>query len=299
MLPGSRVRFDALLGEWVGIAGPPADPHLPPAGRCLPAVPVDAVEPERDPLPHYDVVVFENRFPSFAGAGPEMFEGGLFDSRPGTGRCEVVCFTSDHHALLSTLPPSRMRTVIEAWADRTAALSAHAGVEQVFCFENRGVEIGVTLAHPHGQIYGYPFVTPKTAAADPFDAAVPGSAPAATLFGRPAGRRDRRRLPHRQRRTSTGWPSSRSPPAGRSRCTCIREARSATSPQLGDAERDALAELYLDVIRRMEGVFDDTLPAITGVHQAPVHADGRGLLVAPGGVLHPSGSGQDQIPGRV
>ena len=36
-------------------------------------------------------------------------------------------------------------------------------MEQVFCFENRGAEIGVTLAHPHGQIYGYPFVTPRTA----------------------------------------------------------------------------------------------------------------------------------------
>ena len=41
---------------------------------------------------------------------------------------------------------------------------ATPGVEQVFCFENRGEEIGVTLAHPHGQIYGYPYLTPRTAA---------------------------------------------------------------------------------------------------------------------------------------
>ena len=49
------------------------------------------------------------------------------------------------------------------WADRTAALAAMPGIVQVFPFENCGVEIGVTLSHPHGQIYAYPFVTPKTA----------------------------------------------------------------------------------------------------------------------------------------
>src|SRR5690625_7156826 len=56
-----------------------------------------------------------------------------------------------------------MRTIIEAWADRTSELGKLPGVEQVFCFENRGKEIGVTLHHPHGQIYAYPYLTPRTA----------------------------------------------------------------------------------------------------------------------------------------
>ena len=166
-----------------------------------------------------------------------------------------------------------MRTVIEAWADRTAALSAQPGVEQVFCFENRGVEIGVTLAHPHGQIYGYPFATPKTAAAIR-SAQHTGPAPAATC-------------------SATCWPA-RSPTAPA--IVAQNEHWVAFVPfaarwpvevhlyprsqvrdltELDDAGRDALAELYLEVIRRMEGMFDDSLPAITGVHQAPVHADAR------------------------
>jgi UDPglucose--hexose-1-phosphate uridylyltransferase len=69
---------------------------------------------------------------------------------------------SDHDASFSQLSAARVRTVLEAWMERTHALSQLRDVEQVFCFENRGEEIGVTLSHPHGQIYGYPFLTPCT-----------------------------------------------------------------------------------------------------------------------------------------
>jgi UDPglucose--hexose-1-phosphate uridylyltransferase len=74
----------------------------------------------------------------------------------------VICFTSDHDAGFASLSPRRVLTVIEAWADRTRQLSQLAGVEHVFCFENRGQEIGVTLHHPHGQIYAYPYVPART-----------------------------------------------------------------------------------------------------------------------------------------
>ena len=78
---------------------------------------------------------------------------------PASGRCEVVCFTSDHEASFKDLPVERVRTVIDTWAHRTRrAVGALPEVEQVFCFENRGKEIGVTLPHPHGQIYAYPYL---------------------------------------------------------------------------------------------------------------------------------------------
>src|SRR4029079_14356582 len=87
----------------------------------------------------------------------------LFVEAPALGRCEVVCFTSDHGASFSSLSPARVRTVVDVWVDRTRELSALDCVEQVFCFENRGEEIGVTLHHPHGQIYAYPFLPARTA----------------------------------------------------------------------------------------------------------------------------------------
>ncbi|MFF9486854.1 galactose-1-phosphate uridylyltransferase [Streptomyces sp. NPDC014676] len=144
----SEIRRDALLGDSVAVASHrQGRTYHPPADEC-PLCPSEGDRLSEIPDSSYDVVVFENRFPSLAG-----------DS----GRCEVVCFTSDHHASFAGLSERQARLVLDAWTDRTSELSHLPSVEQVFCFENRGAEIGVTLQHPHGQIYAYPFTTPRTA----------------------------------------------------------------------------------------------------------------------------------------
>ncbi|MFD5655242.1 MULTISPECIES: galactose-1-phosphate uridylyltransferase [unclassified Streptomyces] len=144
----SEVRRDPLLGDSVAVASHrQGRTYHPPADQC-PLCPSDGERLSEIPDSSYDVVVFENRFPSLAG-----------DS----GRCEVVCFTSDHDASFADLSEEQARLVLDAWTDRTSELSHLPSVEQVFCFENRGAEIGVTLGHPHGQIYAYPFTTPRTA----------------------------------------------------------------------------------------------------------------------------------------
>ena len=144
----SEVRHDVLLGDSVAIASHrQGRTYHPPADEC-PLCPSEGERLSEIPDSSYDVVVFENRFPSLAG-----------DS----GRCEVVCFTSDHRSSFAGLTERQARLVLDAWTDRTSELSHLPSVEQVFCFENRGAEIGVTLQHPHGQIYAYPFTTPRTA----------------------------------------------------------------------------------------------------------------------------------------
>ena len=144
----SEVRRDPLLGDSVAIASHrQGRTYHPPKDEC-PLCPSRDGRLSEIPDSWYDAVVFENRFPSLAG-----------DS----GRCEVVCFTSDHNASFADLTEEQARLVLEAWTDRTSELSHLPSVEQVFCFENRGAEIGVTLGHPHGQIYAYPFTTPRTA----------------------------------------------------------------------------------------------------------------------------------------
>ncbi|WP_093904925.1 galactose-1-phosphate uridylyltransferase [Streptomyces sp. cf386] len=144
----SEVRHDVLLGDAVAIASHrQGRTYHPPADEC-PLCPSEGDRLSEIPDSSYDAAVFENRFPSLAG-----------DS----GRCEVVCFTSDHNASFADLTEEQARLVLDAWTDRTSELSSLPSVEQVFCFENRGAEIGVTLGHPHGQIYAYPFTTPRTA----------------------------------------------------------------------------------------------------------------------------------------
>jgi UDPglucose--hexose-1-phosphate uridylyltransferase len=159
------IRLDALTGDWVSIAGHRQNrTFMPPADEC-PLCPTGrGTVPSEIPADEYDVVVFENRFPSFAADStvPGPSASPLFSQAPASGRCEVVCFTSDHDASFSSLSPARARTVVDVWADRTRELSALDSVEYVFCFENRGKEIGVTLHHPHGQIYAYPFLPART-----------------------------------------------------------------------------------------------------------------------------------------
>ena len=164
---GARMRLDPLTGEWIPMASHRMDRTFLPPREVCPLCPTRPGLPSEIPAADYDVVVFENRFPALTQRDPgpavDVDGQGTWPETAADGRCEVVCFTSDHDASFAQLPASRVRTVVEAWADRTAELSAADGVEQVFCFENRGHEIGVTLSHPHGQIYAYPYVSPRTA----------------------------------------------------------------------------------------------------------------------------------------
>lgn len=169
--PGQRpevgsMRYDVLTGEWISVAAHrQGRAFLPPAHIC-PLCPASAENLSEVP-DNFDVAVFENKSPSFgpvlaAVQTPAAGASLLGYSQPAYGRCEVVVFSAKHEGSLGGLPVNRVRTVVEAWAERTAELQGMPGVIQVFPFENRGQEIGVTLHHPHGQIYAYPYITPKT-----------------------------------------------------------------------------------------------------------------------------------------
>lgn len=157
------LRYDAFTGEWIAVAGHrQTRTHLPAASEC-PLCPTIDGRLSEIPEATYDVVVFENRFPSLRSPEGEwaLPSAAIGATAPAAGRCEVVCFSSEHAGAFNRLPTEQVRLVIEAWADRTAVLGALPYVRQVFPFENRGEEIGVTLHHPHGQIYGYSYMPPR------------------------------------------------------------------------------------------------------------------------------------------
>jgi UDPglucose--hexose-1-phosphate uridylyltransferase len=122
----------------------------------------DPAHPTEVPAGTWDVAVFANLFPTFT---PDAHDNPRLSvpTAPGRGVCEVVVFTQDPAASLGRLPLWHIELIIDVWADRCAELSGHDDVEYVFVFENRGPEVGVTLHHPHGQIYAYPFVPPVAA----------------------------------------------------------------------------------------------------------------------------------------
>jgi UDPglucose--hexose-1-phosphate uridylyltransferase len=161
--PNAHRRWHPLRGEWVAYATHRQNrTFLPPAEYNPLAPTTDPAHPTELPAGEYDVAVFENLFPAFTplARNPPAL---TVPTREARGACEVVVFTRDPAASLGTLPLWHLELIIAVWADRYRELGARDDVEYVFVFENRGVEVGVTLNHPHGQIYAYPFIPPVPA----------------------------------------------------------------------------------------------------------------------------------------
>lgn len=158
-----ELRWNALLGEYVIVStGRQGRTFLPPDEYCplCPTAGVDAFATEL-PSTSYEIAVFENRFPSFRPDAPEVAgERALHGRSSAEGVCEVVVYSPDHDATLASLEAKLTRRLVDVWADRYAELGARPEVRYVFIFENRGKEIGVTLTHPHGQIYAFSFIPP-------------------------------------------------------------------------------------------------------------------------------------------
>jgi UDPglucose--hexose-1-phosphate uridylyltransferase len=155
-----HLRWHPLRGEWIAYAAYRQDRTFLPPPEYNPLRPSnDAANPTELPCGDYDIAVFDNLFPTLSmdAHDPPQLD---IDTRPGLGHCEVVVFTQDAHTSLGSLPVDHIALLFEVWGVRTAKLAASGAVRYVLPFENRGVEVGVTLHHPHGQMYAYPFVPP-------------------------------------------------------------------------------------------------------------------------------------------
>ncbi|WP_426562735.1 galactose-1-phosphate uridylyltransferase [Angustibacter sp. McL0619] len=306
-----QMRFDPLSGSWVTIAAHRMDRAFMPSADECPLCPTGrGTVPSEIPADDYDVVVFENKSPSFStrvdgvpGNVTLVDDEPLWPSLPAVGRCEVLCFTSDHDSTFADLTVARARTVVEAWVDRTRELAAVEGVQQVFCFENRGAEIGVTLTHPHGQIYGYPWVTPRTrrilTLAEEHRERTGGNLLRDVLE---AELRSGQRVVVSGRYWAAYVPAAARWPV-EVHLAPLRDVPDL--PALDGAERDELAEIYLDLLRRLDRFHPSPdggsvrLPYIAGWHQAPVstgrdlarlHLQITSVLRAPGKLKYLAGS---------
>ena len=225
--------------------------------------------------------VFENRFPSMVrvpgrSEAVEYVNGNpLWEKKLAAGRCEVICFDPDENGLPADLPVSRLRTVVEAWAFRTAEISKMEGIEQIFPFENHGQEIGVSLAHPHGQVYCYPFIAPKMEAelkqTEAYHEKTGGNLLKDLMNSEiEAGERIVMRnhswvayVPAAAR-----WPLE-------VHVAPVRDVL--TLDELNDQERWDLAVMYSTLLKRGNAFFDKgdgkgmDLPYIAAWHQAPIH----------------------------
>ncbi len=269
----SERRWNPILGEWVITATHRQDrTFLPPADHC----PLCPTKPGGHPTeigrPTFDIAVFDNRFPSLrADPPPPAVEGtDLTPVEPSFGACEVVVYTPDHTATLASMSLDRVRRLITVWAHRTLVLGARDEVAYVFVFENKGEQIGVTLHHPHGQIYAYPTIPPVLA------------------------RETSNAAAHRHRTGGCLWCDLRDQECGDGRrIVATGGGWTATVPffarwpyevhiasdrhvgwlhELDAGETDGLARMLLTVIRKYDALFDMSLPYIMAIHQRPTDA---------------------------
>ena len=271
----AQMRLDSLTGEWISIAAARQNrAFLPPAHECplCPTTPANASEISDQ----FDVAVFENKSPSF---GPTLADTddpnyaeepnlSLGAVRESIGRCEVVVFSPEHTGSLASQSVERVRTIVGAWAHRTRELNALPGVRQVFPFENRGQEIGVTLHHPHGQIYSYPYVTPRTKkllqsiasfGPDLFQKTLEFEQASERVLI--AGEHFTAYVPFAAR-----WPIE---------CHLLPHRHIGALDQLTEAEMDELAILYHRLLNAVDKLYETPTPYIAAWHQAPRVAGGE------------------------
>jgi UDPglucose--hexose-1-phosphate uridylyltransferase len=267
----SERRWNPVLGEWVITATHRQDrTFLPPPEYCplcptRPGSPPTELERET-----FDIAVFDNRFPSLVPNPPKpaVIGTALTPVAPSIGACEVVVYAPQHDATLASMSRDRVRHLIEVWGHRTLVLGARPEVAYVFAFENKGEAVGVTLHHPHGQIYAYPDVPPilsrevmngqahhrtggtclwcDLAAQELADGRRIVVASDTWLTGVPFFARWPYEV-HLQPRRHVGW-----------------------LHELDQAEVDGLAEDLLRLLRGYDALFGFSMPYVMAIHQGPV-----------------------------
>lgn len=273
-------RRDPMTGHWRTFATARQDRTFLPARAECPLCPsVPGQPPTEIAESAYDVVVFDNRFPSLMASppAPSVMATGLYDVEPARGATEVVVYTDEHNASMSDLSTDRIARVIDVWADRYDKLGRRDEVAYVFIFENRGEAIGVTLHHPHGQIYGYPDIPPV--ARLELETALEHLRAHDTCVACDVVARERAdgvRVVARNRTFMAYVPFAARFPY-EVHVTAHRHATSLLD--LTDPERHDLADLIGTVARAYDALFGFALPYVMSIHQAPTD-DGDWLAVS-------------------
>ncbi len=274
----SELRQDPWSGEWISFSDHrQARPLEGADGWCpfCPGDPADHEVADRD----WDVMVFENRFPALGGPATWPLPHPGYASRPARGHAEVVLYAPDHEAELGSLGVERVARVIEVWADRSTALARDPEVQSILVFENRGREVGATIAHPHGQIYAYPFVPSR----------IVQQMRAAEAFTRSSGLclgcevvarelKDGRRVLAQDAHVLVHVPFA---PRFPYEVHLLPRRHVRRLAELSAAERRALAAQLCRLVARYDRLFGFKLPYVMLVHEPPV----RGPLAGVAGHL--------------
>lgn len=155
----AELRFNPLTKDWVMIASHRQNRPQMPKDWC-PFCP----NPDNDKIKEpYEVLKYDNDFPALSQNPPvpDDVASGVYQTKPGYGKCEVILYSPEHTTTIPELTVSHIKKLVDLWQERFTELSKDEKIKYVFIFENRGEVVGVTMPHPHGQIYGYSYIPKK------------------------------------------------------------------------------------------------------------------------------------------
>ena len=274
-----QMRLDVLTNEWVVMAAHRQGRIFLPPKELNPLAPSTPDSLTEIPESDYEVVVFDNRSPSLRSPDSPVELPSALDFEtppiPAAGKCEVVCYTANYEASFKDLSTHQIRTVMEAWRDRVSELSTIDYIQHIAPFENRGEEVGVTLSHPHGQIYAYPYIPPRTSRMLDV-AAAHKKRTGRVLMDDVVARelKDQTRIVAENSQWVAYVPYASRYPFE------IHLAPKVPVPDLAtlsDEACDQFAPIAKEILLRLDGVFDMKMAYIAAWHQAPVRT-GRDLL---------------------
>ena len=266
----SELRWNPVMREWVATATHRQDrTFFPPPGYCPICPTEDGGFPTEVPASSYEFVVFENKFPSFRMPAPEPAVDSveLCPVMPATGVCEVVLYTSRHEGTLRDRPVREIERLVRVWQDRYADLGSRPGIDYVFIFENKGDAIGVTLPHPHGQIYAFDFMPPRIAReveSEDLHHSITGTCLHCDLIA--MERREGRRIVAENEHFVAVVPFYARYPY---EVHLYPKVHHASILGFRAAERLAFAEMLKTVMIKYDGLFGFSLPYMMVMHQAP------------------------------
>ena len=262
-----ELRYNPLLGDWTMVAANrQTRPHLP-NGDC-PFCPGSGKVPE-----HYDVHIYDNDFPALMPNPPEPADpgSGLYRSAPSYGKCEVVLYSPEHEATLPQLSVDHLEKLVDLWTERFVELGKSPKNEYVMIFENRGRECGVTMPHPHGQIYAYPHV-PLKIRTELNNCRMHHAATGRCLLCDMNHEEQAfaQRVVHENEHFLAYLPFFTDYPYG---LFIVSKSHKTALSDFTREEKRALAEMLKDMTGTMDTLFDKLFPYMMVLHQRPVNGE--------------------------
>ena len=153
----AELRYNPLIKDWVMIASHRQNRPQMPKDWC-PFCPGSGKVPE-----HFTVYEYDNDFPALSQNPPvpDDVATELYKTKEAYGKCEVILYSPEHTVTLPELSVEHIRELVDLWTSRFEELRKDERIKYIFIFENRGDVVGVTMPHPHGQIYGYSYIPKK------------------------------------------------------------------------------------------------------------------------------------------